>query len=74
MFRSPRAAFRGAALVLALSIPAVAQQAEKMDMASLAKIRDEGLNRSRVMEITSYLTDVYGARLTGSPQAKAAGD
>src|SRR6185295_17036341 len=38
------------------------------------KIKDEGLNRSQVMQIESYLTDVYGARLTGSPKIKAAGE
>jgi len=32
------------------------------------KIRDEGLNRSQVMATLSYLTDVIGPRLTGSPQ------
>jgi len=74
MFRSPRAVIRYASLALALATPALAQQAEKIDAASIAKIRDEGMNRSKVMEITSYLTDVYGARLTGSPATKAAGE
>ncbi|HMJ07561.1 MAG TPA: M20/M25/M40 family metallo-hydrolase [Pyrinomonadaceae bacterium] len=31
------------------------------------KIRDEGMNRSQLMQTLSYLTDVIGARLTGSP-------
>ena len=48
--------------------------AQQIDSASIAKIRDEGMHRSQVMEITSYLTDVYGPRLTGSPNIKAAGD
>jgi carboxypeptidase Q len=62
-------------LVLAGSpLPLAAQQAERVDLAALQKIRDEGFNRSRVMEIASHLTDVHGARLTGSPQARAAGD
>ena len=74
MFCFPGATIRRASLAMAIALPALAQQPEKMDMASLAKIRDEGMNRSKVMEITSYLTDVYGARLTGSPQARAAGD
>ncbi len=34
------------------------------------KIKDEGTNRSQVMQTLSYLTDVIGARLTGSPQMK----
>lgn len=33
----------------------------------IARIRDEGLNRSQVMKTLSYLTDMIGPRLTGSP-------
>jgi hypothetical protein len=33
----------------------------------VAKIRDEGLNRSQVMQTLSYLSDVIGPRLTASP-------
>ncbi|MFD2786818.1 M28 family metallopeptidase [Hymenobacter rubripertinctus] len=43
-----------------------AQQATKADPAMLAKIKDEGLNRSRVMETAFYLTDVCGPRLANS--------
>ena len=39
-----------------------------------ARIRDEGLNRSQVMETMSYLTDVIGPRLTGSPNMKHANE
>ena len=35
--------------------------------ADIDKIKDEGMNRSKVMETLSYLTDVIGARLTASP-------
>ncbi|MBC8137914.1 MAG: M20/M25/M40 family metallo-hydrolase [Fibrella sp.] len=38
----------------------------------LARIRDEGINRSRVMETISYLSDVIGPRLTNSPGMKRA--
>ncbi len=38
-----------------------------------AKIRDEGMNHSQVMRTLHYLSDVYGPRLTGSPQLEAAG-
>src|SRR5918998_6764144 len=38
------------------------------------RIRDEGLNRSQVMETLMYLTDVIGPRLTGSPQMKRANE
>ena len=43
-------------------------------MAAIAKIKDEGFNRSQVMDVMSWLTDVHGPRLTGSPTVKAAGD
>jgi Zn-dependent M28 family amino/carboxypeptidase len=49
-----------------LATPALAQTAEKVDAAALAKIKDEGLNRSKVMETAFYLTDVCGPRLAGS--------
>ncbi len=40
--------------------------------ADIARIRDEGLNRSQLMETPGYLTDVIGPRLTGSPQLRRA--
>ena len=53
---------------LLLGVAAFAQTSpEKIDSAAFAQIRDEGMNRSGVMEILSYLSDVYGPRLTGSP-------
>ena len=74
--RAPRPALRptalAAALALAIASPLAAQDA--VDQAAVAKIRDEGMNRSRVMEITSYLTDVYGSRLTGAPSTRSAGE
>jgi hypothetical protein len=51
---------------LAVAAPALAQQTEKLDQAALAKIKDEGLNRSKVMETAFYLTDVCGPRLANS--------
>ena len=51
---------------LAVAAPALAQQGTKADPAMLAKIKDEGLNRSKVMETAFYLTDVCGPRLANS--------
>jgi carboxypeptidase Q len=45
---------------------------EKVDADAIARIKDEGMKRSQVMDILSYLTDVPGARLTGSPNIRAA--
>jgi len=63
---------RPAAALLFLAAPLAAQ--EKIDTAAITRIKAEEQNRSQVMEIASWLTDVYGSRLTGSPSAKAAGD
>jgi len=50
----------------ATGLTRLASPAEKIDAAAMAKIRDEGLNRSKVMETAFYLTDVSGPRLAGS--------
>ena len=55
-----------------LASPLAAQ--EKVDLAAIDKIKDEGFQRSQVMEVASWLTDVYGARLTNSPNYKNAGE
>lgn len=38
------------------------------------KIKDEGMNRSQVMQTLSYLSDVIGPRLTASPNMKRANE
>ncbi len=48
--------------------------AESLDYLTIAKIRDEGLNRSQVMDHIGWLSDVYGPRLTGSPAILQASD
>lgn len=40
----------------------------------IEKIKDEGMNRSQVMQTLSYLTDVIGPRLTASPNMKRANE
>src|SRR5215510_10557543 len=40
----------------------------------LVRLKDEGLNRSQVMATLSYLSDVIGPRLTGSPNLKRANE
>ncbi len=40
----------------------------------VAKIRDEGLKRSQVMQTLSYLSDVIGPRLTASPNMRRANE
>ena len=59
---------------LVCAAPCQAQSVEKTDAAALAKIRDEGLNRSKVMETAFYLTDVSGPRLANSEGLKRANE
>lgn len=61
----------GATLVLS-PVPVRAQHAQT-DTAMIAKIRDIGLNHSQVMNHVSWLADVYGPRLEGSPGTEQAG-
>ena len=61
-----------AAALFVVAMPLAAQ--EKVDSAAIDKIKAEGLGRSQVMETASWLTDVFGSRLTGSPAIKSAGE
>lgn len=48
-------------------------QQETIDLTMMQKIREEGLNKSKVMDIALHLTDLNGNRLANSPgYAKAA--
>ncbi|HEX6694524.1 MAG TPA: M20/M25/M40 family metallo-hydrolase [Longimicrobiales bacterium] len=47
---------------------------ERIDTVAIQRIKDEGFKRSQVMNMMSWLTDVHGPRLTGSPIARRAGD
>ncbi len=53
-------------VVSIFSIQAIMAQ-ENMDNAAIGKIRTEGLQHSKVMDIAFQLTDVSGPRLTNSP-------
>jgi carboxypeptidase Q len=53
---------------------AAPQSKEPVDAAAIAKIRDEGLNRSQVGAYFNTLVDDIGPRLAGSPQYKRAAE
>jgi len=57
-----------------LVLAATAAAQEPIDRATLARIRDEGLNRSQVAATFNQLTNVFGPRLTGTPAYKQAAD
>jgi carboxypeptidase Q len=47
---------------------------ERVDEAAINRIIAEATERSQVMTVMSWLTDVHGPRLTGSPQSRRAGE
>jgi len=51
--------------ILLLPLSSIAQQAPTVDVS--AAIRKEGMEHSQIMNTLHYLTDLYGPRLTGSP-------
>lgn len=59
--------------VLAL-VPLLLAAEEKVDLHAVNRIRNEEFTNSKVMDTMFYLTDVYGPRLTNSPNFKTAGD
>ncbi len=61
------ASVRYVAPLLLLALPALAPAQESIDEAANARIRDEGFNRSRVLETATLLADLHGPRLAGSP-------
>jgi len=61
-------------LLVVAVIPLRAQAPSAADLNAIQQIKDESFNHSQVMDIMSYLTDVYGPRLTNSPNIKHAAD
>ena len=63
------------ALAFALAWAAAAQTDWLAPDASvIGKFQDEGSQHSHIMEVMGYLTDVYGPRLTNSPNIREAGE
>lgn len=56
-----------ATLQVALLLSPLAQTVERIDADVNAKIRQEGMQNSQIMRTLHFFTDVYGPRLTGSP-------
>ena len=64
----------GVALWLSGVLTLSAQSGEPIDLNAIQQIKQEGLDRSQVMDTAWWLTDMYGPRLTNSPQMRAAAD
>jgi carboxypeptidase Q len=60
--------------VLLAAIPLAGQAPSSSELSAIHQIKEEGFDpkTSKVMEIISYLSDVYGPRLTNSPNIKEA--
>src|SRR2546429_5201342 len=59
-------------IVFLMVLPLAAQAPSQSELSAIHQIKDEGFNDSKIMEIMTYLTDVYGPRLTNSPDIKEA--
>src|SRR5262245_45020686 len=78
-FQTASAVRRTASLAIALaavisSAPFAQAPQEKIDRDMFFRIRSEAAERSQILNTLHILTDVYGPRLTGSPNLKAAQD
>jgi carboxypeptidase Q len=64
------------ALLALVVLPITAQMMhmDSVDLDAVYKIKREAIYNSQVMDTLSYITDVYGGRLTGSTNTKLAGD
>jgi len=52
-------------VLLSISLSIQSQEAQTTDIVDI--IKKHGIDNSQVMEIASWITDVHGPRLTGSP-------
>jgi carboxypeptidase Q len=67
-----RRSFAIAILLVLFAVQIGAQ--EKLDLQMVQRIRQEGLEKSRITDFLIYLCDVYGPRLPASPQYLKAGE
>jgi hypothetical protein len=62
------------ALVLCLTSVAATATQSPVDLGTVSRIKQEALSRSQVMDHVSWLADVYGPRVTGTPNYARAAD
>ena len=73
-FMRARHAASLAVITLSATLASSAFSQEKVDVATIERIKAEAMNNSKVMETMSWLSDVYGPRLTWSPNIIKARD
>jgi carboxypeptidase Q len=75
VMKSQRLVTSAVAVAVVLSgVLSVAQSSEPVDLDAVTRIKAEGFERSQVMDVAWWLTEVHGPRLTNSPQMRAAAD
>src|SRR5215471_15312958 len=60
--------------VLLLTPLCAQDRGDRPDLSVVSRIKTEAFDNSRVMDTLGYLTDVYGPRLTASPEFRQAAD
>ncbi|MEO2185362.1 MAG: hypothetical protein ABGX30_02195, partial [bacterium] len=58
--------------LISFAVPLLSQGKYAVDHEMVAKIREEGFERSQIANTLSYMTDVLGARLTNSKDMRRA--
>ena len=61
-------------VLVACGLGVAAQTVEPVDLEAIQRLKEEGFERSQVMDIAWWLTEAHGPRLTNSPQMRAAAD
>jgi carboxypeptidase Q len=71
-----KASMRRTAVVAVLAFLFILQVAaqEKVDLQVVQRIRKEGLENSKIADLMVFLCDIYGPRLSESPQYRKAGE
>ncbi len=73
-YRAKRAGLATLLVIAVAAWPRNAQEVEPLDLEAIALIREEAMERSQIMETAWYITDLYGPRLTGSTNLRAAAE
>ena len=60
--------------ILLVSLALTAQAQSPVDLGAISRIKEEALTRSQVMDHVGWLADVYGPRITGTPNFSQAAD
>ena len=59
---------------LAVALLCAQDRADRPDLTVIGRIKTEAFDHSQIMDTMGYLTDVYGPRLTASPELRQAQD